>query len=158
MLELMLDMTKNWFGRRRFNMGNGVVIVRHQDRDANVLPNPVMPSTPRCPRVNNATILPKPVTLSTPCRPRVCRYASFAPRGRDAVDYNVDVFILAMLMWKCAGSCSTWYYGQSAPWLLYLFLCHFWPTNPKFHILHYHIAFICYIVLICYTLLHCLSV
>jgi hypothetical protein len=32
------------------------------------------------------------------------------------------------------------------------FLCHFWPTNPEFDVLHCHIAFICYIA---FVLLHC---
>jgi hypothetical protein len=36
---------------------------------------------------------------------------------------------------------------------LYIFLCHYAPTNPKFDMPHWHIALICYIVLICYTLL-----
>jgi hypothetical protein len=41
---------------------------------------------------------------------------------------------------------------------LYIFLCHFGPTNPDFHMLYCHIALICYIafVLLHYIdMLHC---
>jgi hypothetical protein len=41
---------------------------------------------------------------------------------------------------------------------LYIFLCHFGPTNPDFDMLHYHIALICYIAFIllhCFDVIHC---
>jgi hypothetical protein len=36
--------------------------------------------------------------------------------------------------------------------ILYIFLCHFWPTNLNFDMLHCHIALKCYIS---FVLLHC---
>jgi hypothetical protein len=48
------------------------------------------------------------------------------------------------------------------PWArnttLYIFLCHFVPTNPKFDTLHCHIALICYIDFVlwrCFDMLYC---
>jgi hypothetical protein len=41
---------------------------------------------------------------------------------------------------------------------LYIFLCHFGPTNPDFHMIHCHIALISYIAFIllhCFDVLHC---
>jgi hypothetical protein len=41
---------------------------------------------------------------------------------------------------------------------LYIFLCHFGPTNSDFDMLHYHIALIWYItfgLLHCFDVLHC---
>jgi hypothetical protein len=42
--------------------------------------------------------------------------------------------------------------------ILYIFLCHFGPTNPDFDMLHCHIALICYIAFVLlhyYDVLHC---
>jgi hypothetical protein len=90
-----------------------------------------------------------PATLSTLRHPQACRYASFPSQTCNAIDFDVDVCIFAMLMYTCAGAYSTWCYGQFAPWLLYIFLCHFGPTSPEFDMLYCHIALICYIALIC---------
>jgi hypothetical protein len=41
---------------------------------------------------------------------------------------------------------------------LYIFLCHFGPTNPDFDTLHCHIALICYIAFVllqCFDVLYC---
>jgi hypothetical protein len=42
--------------------------------------------------------------------------------------------------------------------ILYIFLCHFGPTNPDFDMLYCHIALICYIAFVllhCFDVLHC---
>jgi hypothetical protein len=43
--------------------------------------------------------------------------------------------------------------------ILYIFLCHFGPTNSDFDMLHYRIALICYITFVlvhCFDVLHCI--
>jgi hypothetical protein len=135
--------------------------------NAIVLPELVTPFTLCCPRAHNTIIHPKPMTPLTPCHPQarnIILLPEFAtlstPRCPQACSF-------AVLTWQCVGSCSAWCYGQSAPSLLHIFLCHFGPTNLEFDMLHRHIALICYsllhcfdmlywhITMICYTLLRC---
>jgi hypothetical protein len=106
-----------------------------------ILPEPTTLCTPHhsraCDTVNpcypqapSAFVLPEPVTPSSPWCPRAC----------DVVEPA------SSLSPQCR--CPPWAHKAT----LYIFLCHFGPTNPNFDMLHCHIVLICYIA---FVLLHC---
>jgi hypothetical protein len=78
----------------------------------------------------SAVVLPEPVTPSSP----------WCPRAYDTVEPA------SSLSPQCR--CPPWAHKAT----LYIFLCHFGPTNPNFDMLHCHIVLICYIA---FVLLHC---
>jgi hypothetical protein len=78
----------------------------------------------RSPWAHSTVILPEPAMLSSPRRPRACNAvepaSSLSPQRRCPPQ-------------ACRAT------------IFYIFLCHVGPTNPDFHMLHYHIALMCYI-------------
>jgi hypothetical protein len=88
------------------------------------------------PRACSAVVLPEPATLLSPRRPKAHDTVRPAP----------------FLSLQCRRP------PQAHKAILYIFLCHFGPTNPDFDMLHYHITLICYIafvLLYCFDVLHC---
>jgi hypothetical protein len=77
---------------------------------------------PHCPQDRSAVVLPKPVTSRA--RNGIDPASSLSPQSRHP--------------------------PQARKATMYIFLCHFGPTNPDFDMLHCHIALIWYIALMCY--------
>jgi hypothetical protein len=89
------------------------------------------------PRAYSTVILAERVTPSSPRH----------PRAHDAIKP-----MLSLSPQRCCP------HQAHKATILYIFLCHFGPTNPDFDMLHSHIALICYIAFVllhCFDVLHC---
>jgi hypothetical protein len=85
-------------------------------------------------------VIPRPRALSSSLSPR-------RPRAHDVIEPTPSL------------SLQRRYPPQTRKaTILYIFPCHFGPTNPDFDMLHCHIALICYIAFVllhCFDVLHC---
>jgi hypothetical protein len=111
------------------------------------------PSSQRCSRAHNNIVLPEPAMLCTrrhadPTTPSnhvvpgsVAPSSSLSPRRPRAHDIVEPTLSLSPQRRRPPQT--------SKAIILYIFLCHFGPTNPDFDMLHYHIALICTLLLFC---------
>jgi hypothetical protein len=123
---------------------------------------------PRCHfRAHNNVVLPEPVTLCTwrcsrardaidPCRPRACSTVVLPKpmmplSPRCPISHNTVEPAPSLSPQRRRPP-------QARKAILYIFLCHFGPTNFDFDMLHCHVASICYIAFVLlhfFDVLHC---
>jgi hypothetical protein len=117
---------------------------RHRPQAHDTVPKPTTtsssPSPQHCapdaipePAISLTHAIPWPTASSSPRRPRVCDAVKPTPSNPHRPP-------------------------QARKATLYIFVCHCGPTNPDFHMLHYHIALICYIAFVLlhyFDVLHC---
>jgi hypothetical protein len=152
--------------RRRFRPRSSPFMCRHLPRPEPVTPSTTQASSPslRChSQACNTVVLPELMTMCTPRRSRAhdainpCR-----PWAHNAAVLPEPVMSSSL---RCPRACDTikpmsslspqrCRPPQACNATLYIFLCHFGPTNPDFNMLHCHIALICYIILFCYILIY----
>jgi hypothetical protein len=116
--------------RRRSWACNNIVLPEPRRCALDIVPKPVMPLT------HSTVVLPEAAMSLSP----------WCPRARDAVEPAPSLSLQHRRP------------PQSRKATLYIFLCHFWPTNPDFDMLHCHIDLICYIAFVllhCFNVLHC---
>jgi hypothetical protein len=114
------------------------------------IPESVTTSSSPCQQCCAPDAVPEPMTPSTRSIPGPAVSSSSPslrhPRAHDTVEPTPS------LNPQCRRP------PQARKATLYIFLCHFGPTNPYFGILHCHITLICYIAFVqlnCFNVLHC---
>jgi hypothetical protein len=128
-------------------------IIQAPSQTCDAVPEPTTTSSSPSLRHCALDIIPEPAMSSTHTIPEPAAPSSSASLRRCHLrDVSDAIEHASSLSPQCHPP------PQARKATLYIFLCHFEPTNPDFDMLHYHVALIFYIAFVllhCFDVLHC---